>query len=233
MALLETRDGTRLFYRDWGQGEAVVFVASSSFPSDIWNYNVPPLVESGMRCIAFDRRGHGRSDEPTGGYDLDTLAEGLHAVLARLDLRGATLVGHSLGGAEVIHYLARCPDEGRVRRAVLMAPTAPLMAKQADNPEGIEPAAFEAVRAGWKTDFARWVAQAELGAPSPHATRPPAILVPVQLRRDGLVLDLFTTIATLGTPLDITLQELRIETFFPVDAMSRAAWEAVMRAGAD
>jgi non-heme chloroperoxidase len=158
MALIETRDGTKLFYRDWGHGNPVVFVASQAVPGDIWNFNVPPLVEDGMRCITFDRRGHGRSDEPGYGYDIDTLADDLRAVITGLDLRDVTLVGHSLGGAEVIRYLGKYNDDPRVRRAVLLAPTAPWMTKTADNPEGIEPAALEAVRSEWRRDFPRWVA---------------------------------------------------------------------------
>jgi len=113
MALIETRDGTKLFYRDWGQGDVVVFVASQAVPGDIWNYNVPPLVESGLRCVTFDRRGHGRSDEPGHGYDIDTLADDLRAVLVGLDLRDITLIGHSLGGAEVIRYLGKHHDDHR------------------------------------------------------------------------------------------------------------------------
>src|ERR1700722_4101671 len=158
MALIETRDGTKLFYRDWGQGDVVVFVASQAVPGDIWNYNVPPLVESGLRCVTFDRRGHGRSDEPGHGYDIDTLADDLRAVLVGLDLRDVTLIGHSLGGAEVIRYLGKHHDDHRVRRAVLLAPTAPWMTKAADNPDGIEPVAIEGLRTEWRRDSARWVA---------------------------------------------------------------------------
>jgi len=160
MAFIETRDGTRLFYRDWGKGDAVVLVASQSVSCDIWNYNVPRFVESGMRSITFDRRGHGRSDQPAGGYDIDTLAEDLGAVLRRLELRDVTLVGHSLGGAEVIRYLGTHPDSC-VRRAVLIAPTAPWMTKAEDNAAGIDAVVFDAIRAEWKEDFARWVADSK------------------------------------------------------------------------
>jgi pimeloyl-ACP methyl ester carboxylesterase len=157
MAFIETRDGTRLFFRDWGKGAPVVLVASQAVSCDVWNYNVPALIESDMRCVSFDRRGHGRSDQPGGGYDIDTLAEDLGSVLRQLDLRDVTLVGHSLGGGEIIRYLGRHDHEGRVRRAVLIAPTAPFLTKTPDNPGGIDASAFDAVRAQWRIDFPRWV----------------------------------------------------------------------------
>lgn len=94
---VRTADGVNLFYRDWGQGEPIVFVASWSLPSDSWNYQMLALSEQGFRCVAFDRRGHGRSSDPGRGYDFDTLANDLAAVLDVLDLRGVTLVGHSMG----------------------------------------------------------------------------------------------------------------------------------------
>jgi len=159
MAFLETGDGTKLFYRDWGEGAPVVLAASQAVSCDMWSGSVPYFTERGMRCITFDRRGHGRSEAPSGGYDIDTLADDLRALLARLDLRDVTLVGHSLGGAEVIRYLGRHGSH-RVRRAVLLAATAPFMTKTADNPEGLEPAMFDAVRATWRRDFPGWVADA-------------------------------------------------------------------------
>jgi pimeloyl-ACP methyl ester carboxylesterase len=121
MAFIRTSDGTNLFYRDWGRGEPMVLVASQSVSSDLWTYNVPFFTEHGLRCITFDRRGHGRSDQPASGYDIDTLAADLSAVLDELDLDGVTLVGHSLGGVEVLRYLARHRVH-RVRRAVLLRP---------------------------------------------------------------------------------------------------------------
>jgi non-heme chloroperoxidase len=157
MAFIETRDGTRLFYRDWGKGPPVVFVASQAVPSDIWTYLTPRFLESGMRCVAFDRRGHGRSDQPTAGYDMDTLADDLRAVLTALDLRDVTLVGHSLGGAEAVRYLGKHPSDGRVARAVLLAPTTPFMTRTPDNPDGVDASAFDALRDAWRRDLPGWV----------------------------------------------------------------------------
>jgi pimeloyl-ACP methyl ester carboxylesterase len=110
-----------------------------------------------VRCVAFDRRGHGRSPDPGRGYDMDTLADDLAAVLEQLDLRNVTLVGHSMGGAEVIRYLAR-HGSGRVRQVVLLAPAAPCLTTSADNPYGLPAAAHEQIRQTWIRDFPKWVA---------------------------------------------------------------------------
>ena len=93
MPTFETGDGTRLFYRDWGIGTPVVFVSSWALSGEMWAYQVAPLSQDGLRCITYDRRGHGRSDDPGRGYDFDTLADDLAALLTQLDLHDATLVG--------------------------------------------------------------------------------------------------------------------------------------------
>lgn len=116
-----------------------------------------PLCDWGLRCVAYDRRGHGRSDDPGTGYEFDTLADDLGAVLEALDLRGATLVGFSMGAAEIVRYLTR-HGSGRVARAVLIGTTTPKLAHAPDNPGGLDPALLEAFRAGALTrDFPRWV----------------------------------------------------------------------------
>lgn len=151
------RDGTRLFVRDWGDGAPVVFVASWSLPSDSWAYQMLALREQGLRCVAYDRRGHGRSDDPGRGYDFDTLADDLACVLEALDLRDATLVGFSMGGGEIMRCLSR-HGGARVARAVLIGTTTPMLARAADNPGGMDPAALAAFRAGpLMQDFPRWV----------------------------------------------------------------------------
>jgi non-heme chloroperoxidase len=212
MALIETRDGTKLFYRDWGRGDAVVFVASQAVPGDIWAYNVPPLVECGMRCITFDRRGHGRSDEPGHGYDIDTLADDLRSVLAGLDLRDVTLIGHSLGGAEVIRYLGTRHDDHRVRRAVLLAPTAPWMAKAEDNPQGLDPGAVEALRAEWRRDFPRWVADNKRAFLAPESSEALASWVERILLAIPLHLLLQVSKTTMNTDLRADLRAIRVPT---------------------
>ena len=134
-------DGTTLFVKDW-QGDArddrpVVFLASLGVPSDMWDYQMLFLNLKGHRCVAYDRRGHGRSSVPAGGYDYDTLADDLHAVLEALDLRDAVLVGHSMASGEMVRYLTR-HGSGRVRKLVFVAPYAtPSSLKTADNADGV------------------------------------------------------------------------------------------------
>lgn len=149
---ITARDGTRLFARDWGHGPAILFVAAWALPSNAWQYQMVRLAEAGFRCVAFDRRGHGRSDDPGGGYDMDTLADDVAAVIEHFDLHDLVLVGHSMGGAESVRYLTRHGTR-RVRRLVLIAPTTPCMTKAADNPDGLDPTVFAAMRTAFVQDF--------------------------------------------------------------------------------
>jgi non-heme chloroperoxidase len=158
MTFCVARDGTRLFYKDWGAGRPVVFVPSWALNADMWAYQMAELTAEGLRCVAYDRRGHGRSDQPGHGYDYDTLADDLAALLEHLDLRGVTLVGHSMGGGEVVRYLSR-HGAARVARAVLLAPTTPFLLRTPDNPEGVEGGRFEELRAAWRRDFPGWLAE--------------------------------------------------------------------------
>ena len=153
---VRTDDATKLFVRAWGEGPPVLFVHSWALSSEMWDRQFAALGEQGLRCIAFDRRGHGRSDVPSSGYDMDTLADDLAAVIAAQCLRDITLVGHSMGGNEVVRYLGR-HGTARVRRVVLLAPTTPFVLQTADNPYGAPPAFFEATRAQWIADFPKWV----------------------------------------------------------------------------
>jgi len=150
-------DGTRIGWRQWGAGRPVVFLHSWGMRSDMWDYQVAALADRGARCIAYDQRGHGRSDAPADGYDFDTLADDLAAVLETLDLRDVALVGHSMGAGEIARYLSR-HGAGRIARVAFVAPAIPSMLRSADNPAGVPEAGFEAVRDLWRTDFPRWVA---------------------------------------------------------------------------
>ncbi|WP_244237704.1 alpha/beta fold hydrolase [Corallococcus llansteffanensis] len=144
--MIRTRDGVELFYRDWGTGMPVVFLAGWMLPSDIWSYQGVTLADQGLRCIAYDRRGHGRSSDPGRGYDYDTLADDLASVLETLDLRDVTLVGHSMASGEMVRYLSRHGDQ-RVSRLVFLAPAAtPFMLKTEDNPDGVDASVFEHFR---------------------------------------------------------------------------------------
>ncbi len=154
---IRSRDGVALFHRDWGQGRPVVFVASWSLPSDSWAYQMLALSEAGLRCVVYDRRGHGQSQDPGRGYDYDTLADDLAAVMETLDLRDATLVGFSMACGEVVRYLTR-HGAGRVAGAVLIGTTTPCLMQRSDNPNGLDPAFFEIFRRDWlMRDFPGWV----------------------------------------------------------------------------
>lgn len=121
MPYLETQDHTRLFYKDWGTGRPVVFVSSWALGVEMWEYQMLPLSYQGLRCIGLDRRGHGRSDDPGRGYDFDTLADDLAALIETLNLHDVILVGHSMGCAEITRYLAR-HGTSRIARVAFVAP---------------------------------------------------------------------------------------------------------------
>lgn len=152
MNVVEARDGTQLFYRSWGTGKPILFVAAWALHSEAWQYQMVRLSDEGFRCIAYDRRSHGRSSDPGTGYDLDTLADDLASVLTQLALKNVILVGHSLGAAESVRYLTR-HGTSRIARLVLIAPTTPSLTKTADNPDGVDPHIFEATRAAFRDDF--------------------------------------------------------------------------------
>jgi non-heme chloroperoxidase len=157
MPFIATNDGTQLFYTDAGSGTPVVFVAGAWLGSRMWEFQMPPLVDHGLRCIAYDRRGHGRSDWPWNGYDYDTLADDLAALLERLDVRDAMLVGHSMGAGEVVRYFTRHGAD-RISRIALVAATAPFPMKTLDNPDAIDRTLMEADMAVRTADRPRWFA---------------------------------------------------------------------------
>ena len=155
---IEAAPGVRLAFTDWGSGKPVVFVHAWALPSRMWDYQISALREKGLRCIAYDRRGHGSSSKPGTGYDADTLADDLAAVLNRLDLHGVTLVSHSFGSAEVVRYLTR-HGAGRIEKLVLIAPAAlPFVTQTPDNPIGIpaEQLAFFRSKV-LQADFPKWL----------------------------------------------------------------------------
>lgn len=153
---ITTSDGVRLHHKDWGNGAPILFVHAWSMASDFWEYQMYPLSTQGFRCVAFDRRGNGRSEDSGDGYDLDTLSDDLATVIEALDLREATLVGHSLGASEIVRYLAR-HGSARVKRAVLVAGGTPPLLKSDDNPDGIDPAFVAAARAAYLANRAKWL----------------------------------------------------------------------------
>lgn len=153
---ISTADQTRLHVREWGVGLPVLFVHSWALESSMWAYQFLEFGHSGLRCIAYDRRGHGRSDRPSSGYDLDSLADDLAAVIDQLDLRDVVLVGHSMGCNEIVRYVARHATD-RVRKVILLAPTTPYLTQAPDNPSGIPEAVLNELRAEWGRDFPGWI----------------------------------------------------------------------------
>jgi non-heme chloroperoxidase len=155
---IRTRDGVALAYSDWGDGPAVLFLHSWAVSSDIWHYQRQPLCEQGLRCIAYDRRSHGKSSDPGRGYDFDTLADDLAQVIEALDLRDVTLVGHSMACGEIVRYLTR-HGPGRVARIALVAPApTPYPLKTADDPLGLDAEIFAQFRQQMLTDLPKWLA---------------------------------------------------------------------------
>jgi non-heme chloroperoxidase len=152
---MSMRDGTTIYYKDWGAGPPVVFSHGWPLSSDAWEDQMVFLASHGYRVIAHDRRGHGRSGQPWYGNDMDTYADDLATLVERLDLRDATFVGHSTGGGEVARYLGRHGSH-RAAKAVLVGAVTPLMLKTPANPGGTPMEAFDAIRAGVAADRAQF-----------------------------------------------------------------------------
>jgi non-heme chloroperoxidase len=147
MPFVTTRDGVKISYKDWGGGDPVVFSHGWPLSGDAWDDQMKWVADHGFRGIAHDRRGHGRSEQPWGGYDFDTFADDLHDLITSLDLRNVTLVGHSMGGGEVTRYIGRHGTE-RISRAVLLSAVPPLMIKTDANPEGVPEKTFDDLKNG-------------------------------------------------------------------------------------
>jgi pimeloyl-ACP methyl ester carboxylesterase len=169
---IETGDRISLYYKDWGKGKTVVFLHSWALNSDMWQYQMNFLCDQGMRCIAYDRRGHGRSSQPGHGYDYDTLAGDLESLIEQMDLRDITLVGHSMAAGEIVRYLAR-HGANRVVRIALLSPTTPFLMKTADNPDGVDMSRINESRARLAKDVPKALAAGMpqfLGADQPNTT---------------------------------------------------------------
>ena len=148
---VETQDGTQIYFKDWGTGQPIVFSHGWPLTADAWDPQMVFLASRGFRCIAHDRRGHGRSSQPWNGNEMNTYADDLAALVEALDLRDAIHVGHSTGGGEVARYIGRHGTD-RVAKAVLISAVPPLMLKTPANPGGLPIEAFDAIRAGVTAD---------------------------------------------------------------------------------
>src|SRR5437879_4461341 len=166
---MTTKDGTTIFYKDWGTGQPVVFSHGWPLTADAWDDQTFFVASRGYRAIAHDRRGGGRSSQPWDGNDLDTYADDLAALIDTLDLKDAVLVGHSTGGGEVTRYIGR-HGTSRVAKALLVGAIPPLMLKTEANPGGLPIEAFDQLRAGLSADRSQFYK--DLSAPFYGANRP-------------------------------------------------------------
>jgi len=154
MPTITTKDGTEIYYKDWGSGQPIVFSHGWPLTADDWDAQMMFFADQGYRVVAHDRRGHGRSTQTWGGHEMDTYADDLKALVDALDLKDAIHVGHSTGGGEVAHYLGR-HGTGRAAKAALIGAVTPVMVKSASNPEGTPLEVFDGFRAAVLGDRAQ------------------------------------------------------------------------------
>jgi non-heme chloroperoxidase len=166
---ITTKDGTQIYYKVWGEGQPVIFSHGWPLSADAFEDQMIFLGDKGFRCVAHDRRGHGRSSQPWNGNDMDAYADDLAALVEALDLKRAVHIGHSTGGGEVARYIGRHGTK-RVAKAVLISAVPPLMLKTAANPGGLPMKAFDEIRAGVLADRAQFFR--DLSAPFYGANRP-------------------------------------------------------------
>jgi non-heme chloroperoxidase len=171
MSTIKAKDGTEIYYKDWGQGPIVTFSHGWPLNSDAWDGQMLFLAQNGFRVVAHDRRGHGRSSQPSERNDMDGYADDLAVVIEALKLREVTLVGHSTGGGEVARYIGRHGTK-RVAKAVLIAAVPPLLLKTASNPEGLPMAVFDKLRSDLAKDPSQFYK--ELALPFYGANKPGA-----------------------------------------------------------
>ncbi|MDB5432024.1 MAG: chloroperoxidase [Caulobacter sp.] len=176
MPSIATKDGTHIFYKDWGKGQPVVFHHGWPLSADDWDAQMMFFLSKGYRVIAHDRRGHGRSTQTDTGNDMDTYAADVIALAAHLDLKDAIHVGHSTGGGEVAHYVARA-EKGRVAKAVLISAVPPIMVKSDNNPGGLPIEVFDGFRAALAANRAQFYRDVPTG-PFYGFNRPGATIYP-------------------------------------------------------
>lgn len=151
MSMITTKDGTQLYYKDWGSGQTIVFSHGWPLSSDSWESQMLFLASNGYRCIAHDRRGHGRSSQPWSGNEMNTYADDLSELIEKLDLKNIVLIGFSAGGGEVARYIGRHGTK-RLDKAALISAVPPLMLKTSGNPKGLPIKVFDGIRASAMAD---------------------------------------------------------------------------------
>src|SRR5262245_23624878 len=178
MATITVKDGTTIYYKDWGKGPVVTLSHGWPLNADMWDGQMLFLAQHGFRVIAHDRRGHGRSSQPSSGNDMDTYADDLATLIEALDLRDVTVVGHSTGGGEVARYIGR-HGTSRVAKAILISAVPPGLPQSPSNPEGLPKEAVDGLLAGMFHDRAQFykdLAVQFYGANRPGATVSPGVL---------------------------------------------------------
>ncbi|AHL75512.1 arylesterase [Stutzerimonas stutzeri] len=156
MSTFVTRDGTEIYFKDWGTGKPVLFSHGWPLDADMWEYQMEYLSSRGYRTIAFDRRGFGRSSQPWNGYDYDTFADDIAQLIEHLDLRDVTLVGFSMGGGDVTRYIGR-HGTARVAKLALLGAVTPIFGQSADFPQGVDASVFAGIKDGLLKDRAQFI----------------------------------------------------------------------------
>ena len=236
MSYITTQDNSKLFYKDWGTGKPVIFMHGWPLSSDSWDDHAMAVADAGYRAIAYDRRGFGRSSHPWGGYDYNTLADDLAAVIAQTGVTDVTLVGFSMGGGEIARYMSR--HQGRsVSKAVLVASIVPYMLKTVDNPQGTDQTVFDEMTINMIEDRAAFFADFFKTFYGVNMMNHPASQEVLDWSRSvGMLANLKATLACAGafssTDFRADLSAFKVPTLIihgtedktvPIDASARAA----------
>ena len=243
MSTFTTQDGTEIYYKDWGTGAPVVFSHGWPLTSDSWENQMVFLASHGYRCIAHDRRGHGRSSQPWTGNDMDTFADDLAQLFEVLDLKGATLVGFSMGGGEVARYIGR-HGTSRLAKVALISAVTPIMLKTPANPIGLPLEKFDEIRAGviaGRSDFYAALSEAFFGANRPGSKATMGMREAFWLRgmQGGLKSQVDCVKAFSETDFTADLKKFTIPTLIvhgdedqivPIDASARATAKLIKHA---